>query len=138
MKFYTLFIAVVCVLICGEARADVTASEQGDATIQSSKGEVAVETIVKNKDKECPTGLTKKCVPGQPCFTNIHIDGEAAKQLWALLRPHGIKTNDALGDYVATNTDALACWDNNGTYNCTIGYDSIKNSMTSFNYCDPE
>lgn len=121
MKIYEFFIPVLGVLLCGLASAEVTSSDQGDAKIQSSKGGVAVDTIIKKPDKECPTGITKKCVPDQPCVTNIEISGEAAKQLWMLLQLHGTKTTDPLGDYVGTNTGALTCWENKGTYNCTIG-----------------
>jgi hypothetical protein len=112
--------------------------ESGNAKTITNIGNSSITTVIKKKGLECQTGLTQKCEQGKPCFSNIEIDGDTAKQLWQLLEAHGIKSNDATGEYVATNSEAMQCYSNEGKFSCVIGYDAIANIMTAPNYCDPE
>lgn len=66
------------------------------------------------------------------------MTGDPAKQLYGLLRAHGVKTSEVAGDYVATKSEALNCSETDGKYYCTIGYDALKNALTPAQYCDLE
>jgi hypothetical protein len=85
-----LSIAVVSILST-QTRAEEV--ESGNAKTVTNVGKLSITTIVKKKGLECQTGLTLKCAVGKPCFSNIDIDGDAAKQLWQLLEPHGVKSD---------------------------------------------
>ncbi len=112
--------------------------ESGDAKSVTGSGASAIDTIVKKDGKECQTGLTSKCVVGKPCFSNITITGETAKQMYNILLTHGIKSSEVVGNYVATKSEAMQCFDNDDVFTCMIGYDAVANTMTSPDYCDPE
>jgi hypothetical protein len=53
-------------------------------TKEGEKGDVTVTTTIKRDGEACETGATDECKVGEPCFTNIQITGEPARQLYLL------------------------------------------------------
>ena len=100
-------------------------------------GTATVTTTIKREVGDCDA--IDKCEVGKPCFSNITIEGQSAKQLYDGLKPHGIKYNDALdSDYVGTQSDDLTCWNDGEKYICYIGYDGVKNEISDSPFCNLE
>jgi hypothetical protein len=106
------------------------------ADLVTDGGEARVLAVVKRKGEECPTNVTKACKPGQPCFANVVIDGDAARALYLMLKTHGVKKTHLGDDYVGTRTGAMTCTEFNGKYDCSFGYDAVKNVLTEETYCE--
>lgn len=111
--------------------------EQSFAENVTALGTATVTTTIKRELSDCE--LIDKCEVGRPCFSNITIEGQSAKQLYDGLKLHGTKYNDAFAsDYVGTQSDDLTCWNDGGKYTCYIGYDGAKNEISDSPFCDPE
>ena len=55
-------------------------SARGEQIIK--EGSASVTTMIKRDGEQCETGATDRCEIGKPCFTNIEITGEPARQLY--------------------------------------------------------
>jgi hypothetical protein len=126
----------VLVLTASLPRAEDVPSDY--ATMKTYPGTASTLTVVKRKGVECPTRITDHCKVGETCFGTISIEGDAAKQLYLMLRKHGTKSNEMVGDYVATTSEAMTCAETDGKYYCDIGYDAISNKLTVAESCEGE
>lgn len=102
------------------------------------EGQVTVSTTIKRDGETCDTGATDKCELGKPCFTNVEITGEPARQLYMTLKERGVKVMDCCGEYVGTETDSIICWGGSHDFRCSIGYSSLTNEITSPQSCQYE
>ena len=102
------------------------------------EGSVSVTTTINRDGDQCETGATDKCEIGKPCFTNIEITGEPARQLYEVLKERGVKIMDCCGEYVGTEKDDIICWGGSHHFRCTIGYSSATNEVTRPQSCQFE
>lgn len=93
-------------------------------------GDVKVTTTIRRDGEACETGATEECEVGKPCFTNIEITGEPARQLYLTLKERGVKVMDCCGEYVGTESDSVICWGGSHHFRCTIGYSSVRNEVS--------
>lgn len=120
-------------LIALLAMTTVTAGEE-----IRKEGQVTVSTMIRRDGETCDTGATDKCEVGKPCFTNVEITGEPARQLYLTLKEHGVKVMECCGEYVGTETDSIICWGGSHDFRCSIGYSSLTNEITSPQSCQYE
>lgn len=104
----------------------------------AKEGSASVTTTIKRDGEPCETGATDKCEIGKPCFTNIEITGEAARELYSVLKQRGVKIMDCCGEYVGTEKDDIICWGGSHHFRCTIGYSSATNEVTRLQSCQYE
>lgn len=102
------------------------------------EGSASVTTTIKRYGEQCETGATDRCEVGKPCFTNIEITGEPARQLYEVLKERGVKIMDCCGEYVGTEKDDIICWGGSHHFRCTIGYSSAANEVTRPQSCQYE
>lgn len=102
------------------------------------EGQVTVTTTIRRDGEHCDTGATDKCEIGKPCFTNVEITGEPAKQLYLTLKERGVKIMECCGEYVGTEDDTIVCWGGSHDFRCTIGYSSVSNETTPPQSCQYE
>lgn len=128
---------LLCSLVLGAAFL-VSPSLAEQVTKEGDKGDVTVTTTIKRDGESCETGATDTCDVGKPCFTNIEITGEPARQLYLTLKERGVKIMDCCGEYVGTESDSIICWGGSHHFRCTIGYSSARNEISRPVSCQHE
>jgi hypothetical protein len=125
-SFYLFILALIAVL---PAHAKVTSTE--------GRAEIYVE--VRSGTEVCGAAASPSCRLGQACFVTIYFEGQAAQALYEVMRPHGSKMDVFSGNqYLGTQPDGLACFEDAGAYSCQIGYDAVSNKLTKVVVSDCE
>jgi hypothetical protein len=104
-----------------------------------SEGRAEAYVDVRTGTEACGWDASPECPVGQPCFVRIYLEGQAARALYDAIKRHGTKIDDFSGNpYVGTQSDALACYEEDGNYSCQIGYNAFANVLAEVGISDCE
>jgi hypothetical protein len=108
---------------------------QSKVTTSEGKAETYVE--VRTGIEYCGREASPECPLA--CFVVIKLEGQAAPAIYDAMKVHGTKIDDFSGNpYVGTQSDALACHEEDGQYSCQIGYNVLTNVLTEIEVSDCE